>query len=98
MDRRRFVPSPDGLEGRALLSLFGSTKATAATSLAQDVPVTFRQKQLRIDHLPFYLRQTEPGRLLPDADLQTLQADLTAIAGRLHRPPTHTLEAFNARL
>lgn len=94
MDRRRFVPSPDGLEGRALLSVFGSSNATAQVSTAQ-VPVTFHQKEMRIEHLPFYLDQLQPGRFLPQDTIRKLQDDLLSIAGRLHRPNPKTLEVFN---
>ncbi|SIN84328.1 hypothetical protein SAMN05444166_1227 [Singulisphaera sp. GP187] len=97
MDRRRFVPSPEGLEGRAMLSVFG-TANTAQANVAQEVPVTFQQKELRIEHLPFYLRQLQPNRFLPDATVRQLQDDLLSIAGRLHRPNPATLEAFNSTL
>jgi hypothetical protein len=96
MDRRRFVPSPEGLEGRAMLSVFGSTTATQ-TAPAQ-VPVTFLQKEMRIEHLPFYLNQLEPDRFLPQDTIQKLQDDLLSIAGRLHRPNPATLETFNGVL
>lgn len=96
MDRRRFVPSPEGLEGRAMMSVFGSG-ANAQVAPAQ-VPVTFHQKETRIEHLPFYMNQLEPGRFLPQATVQKLQDDLLAIAGRLHRPNPAKLEAFNKAL
>lgn len=97
MDRRRFVPSPEGLETRAVLSFFG-TKPVRVNNPAQDVPVTFAQKELRIAHLPFYLNQMQPGRVLPQAVITQLQTDLTSIAGRLHKPNPATLEAFNTNL
>ncbi len=97
MDRRRFVPSPDGLETRVVMSLFG-TQTTSLNNPAQDVPVTFAQKELRIEHLPFYMNQMQPGRYLPKDLITKLQADLTSIAGRLHRPNPETLDAFNTNL
>ncbi|WP_406699981.1 hypothetical protein V5E97_14160 [Singulisphaera sp. Ch08] len=97
MDRRRFVPSPEGLEGRAMLSVFGAGNNTQA-AVAQEVPVTFHQKETRIEHLPFYLKQLEPDRFLPPATIQQLQDDLLSIAGRLHRPNPATIEAFNSTL
>ena len=65
MDRRRFVPRPEALEGRTLQaninSLFG---LQVNTNL--NVPITFQQKSLRIERLPFYLDKIAPhGRFLP---------------------------------
>lgn len=96
MDRRRFVPSSEGLEGRALLSVFGS--ASAAQVAPAQVPVTFHQKETRIEHLPFYMDQLQPGRYLPQDTIRKLQDDLLSIAGRLHRPNPRTLEVFNQTL
>ena len=68
MDRRRFVPSPEGLEGRTLLAginintLFGLQLYPNL-----NVPITFQQKSLRIQHLPYYLEKIRPGRFLPKA-------------------------------
>ena len=101
MDRRRFVPSPDGLEGRALMSLFGGSASSAKKNLnitIQNLPENFQQKTLRIEHLPFYLEQTSPGRPLPQAALKQLQADLTEIAGNLHAPSTQAVTTFNTGL
>ena len=105
MDRRRFVPSPEGLEGRALLSLFGhstpaqtTSKTTSlfGTSTANDnIPVTFRQKELRVDHVPYYLERIRPGRFLPNDTLTQLQTDLRAVTGTLHWPGPKGLEEFN---
>lgn len=97
MDRRRFVPSPEGLEGRAMLSVFGASN-TAQVTAAQEVPVTFHQKETRIEHLPFYMKQLDPNRFLPEATIRKLQDDLLSIAGRLHRPNPATVEAFNSTI
>src|SRR5947209_3053904 len=66
MDRRRFVPSAEGLEGRALLanSLFGS-RISASANVAQEVPVTFQLKEHRIERLPHFLELIKSGRFLP---------------------------------
>jgi hypothetical protein len=96
MDRRRFAPSAEALEGKALLSLFGVTsKNTTQQISVVDLPETFRQKELRIEHLPFYLEQTQPGRFLPAATITQLQSDLGDIAARLHAPTTQVVDAFN---
>jgi hypothetical protein len=98
MDRRRFVPSTEGLEGRALLaSLFGSTSSTQSNA-AQELPQTFKEKVRRIERLPFYLGQFLSGRYLPPDTIQQLQTDMLAVAGRLHPPGSPVLEGFNSRL
>lgn len=96
MDRRRYVPSPDGLEGRALLSVFSNSHIM--NNPAQQVPVTFRQKELRIEHLPYYLGQLQQGRFLPPSSVQALQADLLQVAGELHKPNTKALQNFNQNM
>jgi hypothetical protein len=98
MDRRRFVPSTEGLEGRALLatSLFGS--ASANNNPAVEVPWTFPLKVHRIERLPFHLEQNKPGRILPAATLKQLQNDLLDIAAKLHPPGSAVLEAYNSAL
>ncbi|MGE5755953.1 MAG: hypothetical protein ACM35G_09585, partial [Planctomycetaceae bacterium] len=118
MDRRRFVPSPEGLEGRALLSLFGhssssqtssSTNANSnapsifgiggnLTTVNNNIPETFKAKEARIAHLPFYLERIRPGRFLPNDVTSELQTDLNTIVGQLHKPDGAVLEAFNRHL
>jgi hypothetical protein len=98
MDRRRFVPSTEGLEGRALLSgLFGKT-TNANTSNSQDIPATFLEKEHRVERLPYYLEKIKSGRYLPAATIDQLQADLLAVAGNLHAPVTGVLDAYNSEL
>ena len=99
MDRRRYVPSGEGLEGRALLSLFGGkTPAPAATTSVQNLPETFKQKEERIQHLPFFLEQLQPGRYLPPDTVAGIQANLSAVTGRLHAPPAKVVDNFNLSL
>ena len=102
MDRRRFVPSSEGLEGRQLLST-APTSVAAATGAAtvattSNVPNSAMQKSVRIERLPFFLRNVEPGRTLPGEIIDRLQADLHAVQGKLNPPPAATLEAFNKTL
>jgi hypothetical protein len=105
MDRRRFIPSPEGLEGRALLSLFGHSSATSSNNAlfsasttntpTDNFPYTFKEKEQRIDHLPFYISQLQPGRFLNRDQIAQLQTDLNAIVGDLHAPPSEVLDLFN---
>lgn len=94
MDRRRFVPSSDGLEGRTMLSTLGINQTTTP-NLALTQPNTPAQKAVRIERLPFFLRSLQPGRFLPTSVLTPLQRDMTAVEGQLHSPPSPALEAFN---
>ena len=81
MDRRRFVPSPDGLEGRMLLSTARPASATlSARAPVANLSSTLQEKQLRIERLPFFLETLQPGRVLPGATIARLQADLPRIA------------------
>jgi hypothetical protein len=95
MDRRRRLPAPEGLEGRALLSLFGSNSNNILHNPVQDIPATYQQKELRVEHLPYYLNQLQPGRFLSKPDLEQLQADLLDVTTELHKPPPATLLQFN---
>jgi hypothetical protein len=97
MDRRRYVPSPEGLEGRALLSnLFGNS--TSQNNPIDTVPMTFKLKAARVDRLPGYMEQFRPGRFLPADTIAHLKDDLTAVAAKLHAPGPDVLNGFNARL
>jgi hypothetical protein len=98
MDRRRFNPSAEGLEGRELLSLFGGSTAKATQASLQNIPTTFKQKELRIAHLPFFLEQEYPNRFLPEDTIKQLQADLTSVIASLHAPPAPVANAFNSGL
>ncbi len=98
MDRRRFVPAAEGLEGRALLSLFGNASSTYRSiysNPAADVPYTFQQKEKRVEHLPFYLDKLQPGRFLPKDTLTALQNDLRSIMGHLQPVPRQVLNEYN---
>ena len=88
MDRRRFAPSPDGLEGRMLLSTARPASAiTTAQAPVANLSSTLREKQLRIERLPYFLQTLQPGRVLPEATIARLQADLNTIVARLQPPP-----------
>ena len=97
MDRRRYVPSSEGLESRALLastpnlgSLFGFQ-----VNSNLNIPVTYQQKELRVEHLPYYLEKILPGRFLPPAEMKQIQSDLTQVISQLHKPATSALDNYN---
>ena len=95
MDRRRFVPSPETLEGRTLQTnintLFGIQLSTNL-----NIPITFQQKSLRIQRLPFYLDQIAPhGRFLPKAEIQQIQ---TAFQHHGRDPPAASDRAGSLQL
>jgi hypothetical protein len=104
MDRRRFVPSAEGLEGRALLagSIFSFSKPNS--NPADDVAMTFMLKAHRVQKLPIHMEQIRSGRFLPSDTIKSLQANLLAIATELHAPGATSknghavLDGFNARL
>jgi len=98
MDRRRFVPSPEGLESRTLqtsvTNLFG-----LQVSANLNVPITWQQKSLRIQHLPYYLDKIVPsGRFLPAAEMQQIQNSLFNMVDAIHRPPPQALNNYNYEL
>ena len=100
MDRRRFSPSAERLEGRELLSLFGggNTQKQNTTISVQDLPKTYKQKTLRIAHLPYYLLQENPDRFLPANVVASIQDTLNATIAELDPPGAPVVDAFNANL
>jgi hypothetical protein len=95
MDRRRFVPSPEVLEGRKLLSNILSASTARSTLPTSNLPNTPEQKATRIAHLPTFLEQIEPGRFLPKDTITTIQNEMTAVKGQLHSAPPSALDNFN---
>ena len=88
MDRRRFVPSTDGLEGRLLMAVTAASKSSNALN-------TLGDKTARIDRLPQALESIEFGRNLPMPVVRAIQADIIATRGQLHSPGKPELDAFN---
>ncbi len=100
MDRRRYVPDSEGLETRALLAStpnLGNLFGFQVTSNL-NIPVTFEQKELRVEHLPFYLEKILPGRFLPKEELREIQGDLLEVISQLHRPDPKALDNYNYEL
>ena len=97
IDRRRYVPSTEGLEGRELMTgvntLFG---LQVTTNL--NVPITLQQKELRIDHLPYYLEKIQPGRFLPKTEIAEIQSSLFTMIDAINKPRTDALNNFNHQL
>jgi hypothetical protein len=101
MDRRRFVPSPDGLELRTMMSTT-STSAFAffgrSTGLTQTLPITFQQKELRIQKMPNNLRALQPDRFLPPVTIHQIQLGLNEIMGNMTLPRPKALSNYNLLL
>jgi hypothetical protein len=99
MDRRRYVPSAEGLEGRALLATSNlNTLFGLQVNTNLNVPITYQQKTLRIQRLPYYLEQIHPGRFLPEAEIQQIQTALFNMVDGIHKPPSSVLDNFNYQL
>ena len=96
MDRRRFIPKPEGLEGRALLSnLFGSSGTSNTQRTIHNMPDTWTEKTDRVAHLPYYLQQIDSQSPLPSAAMKSVQSALTPIIGQLHSANTQVINNFN---
>ncbi len=97
MERRRYIPSTEGLEGRELMAgvntLFG---IQVTTNL--NVPITLQQKEKRIEHLPYYLQQINPGRFLPKTEINDIQSALFNMIDSIDKPHTDALNNFNYQL
>ena len=100
MDRRRYVPSTEGLEVRTLLAtttptangfgLFGSS-----TNTVQELPITFQQKELRIQKMPQNLRAYGPNRTLPPETISQIQLGLNQIMSQLTEANPKALSNYN---
>jgi methionine-rich copper-binding protein CopC len=98
MDRRRFVPRTEGMEGRMMLSTTsGASALTGIVSPAtnQVLPITIQQKLERIDRLPGSLRTLSPDRFLPKDTIAEIQAGLTSMVSLLHPAPSSALRTYN---
>jgi len=99
MDRRRFVPSTEGLEGRTLQTAINVNNLFGFQASANlNVPITYQQKSLRIQHLPFYLEKIRPGRFLPKAEIEQIQTALFNMIDGIRKPFPKALNNFNYAL
>ncbi len=99
MNRRRFVPGTEAFEGRTLMASSGINNLFGIqlnTNL--NVPITYQQKALRINHLPYYLEKISPGRFLPKPELKDIQATLFDIMDGIHKPTQLALNYYNTQL
>jgi hypothetical protein len=99
MNRRRFVPGTEAVEGRTLMASSGLNNLFGIqlnTNL--NVPVTYQQKSLRINHLPYYLEKISPGRFLPKPELKEIQGALFNIMDGIHKPTQLALNYYNTQL
>ncbi len=98
MDRRRYVPAAEGLEVRTLqagnsFSLFG-----AGATLTQSLPITFAQKELRIQKMPTNLRALEPDRSLPPITINQIQLGLNEIMSQMTAASPYGLTTYNLQM
>jgi hypothetical protein len=98
MDRRRFVPAPEGLEVRTMLSTTGSGFLGTGSSTTQSLPITFQQKELRIQKMPENLRALQPNRLLPPETINQIQLGLNEIISQANPPPPKALTNYNLEM
>src|SRR5215831_13563910 len=100
MDRRRYIPAPEGLETRALpaptLNLNTLFGFQVNTNL--NIPITYEQKSLRIQRLPYYLEKIRPGRFLPRPEMEQIQVALNGLMDQIQKPPASALDNFNYQL
>ncbi len=95
MDRRRFVPSTEGLEVRTLQATNLNTLFGLQVNSNLNIPITYQQRELRITRLPYYLEQIRPGRFLPKPEIKQIQDSLFGMLDVIHRPPTQGLNDYN---
>ena len=107
MDRRRFVPRPEGMEGRMMLSTASPGSAAASTAAAStltatatdtNLPITIQDKMTRIDRLPLNLRATDRNRALPRELIEPIQQAMTGSISSLGRADPQAIEMFNGVL
>jgi len=97
--RRRFVPSSESLEGRTLqaaVNPFNPFGFQVTSNL--NVPITYQQKALRIEHLAYYLGKIRPGRFIPKPETQEIEDALFNMMDAIHRPPPAALNRYNYEL
>jgi hypothetical protein len=100
MDRRRFVPSSENLETRALqavaLNAFNPFGVQLTANL--NIPISYQQKALRIERLPYYLEKIRPGRYIPTPEIQQIKDALFTMMDAINRPPPAALNHYNYEL
>lgn len=98
MDRRRFVPAPEGLEVRTMLSTTGSGFLGSGSNTTQTLPITFSQKELRIQKMPTNLRALQPDRYLPPMTINQIQLGLNELISQINPAPPRGLTNYNLEM
>ncbi len=99
MDRRRFRPSHESLEDRALQTFNLTNIFGAQINSNLNIPITYEQKALRIERLPYYLGKiNESPRFLPKAEIQQIQNSLYAMLDSISKPPSEAINNYNYQL
>ncbi|WP_165068047.1 Ig-like domain-containing protein [Paludisphaera rhizosphaerae] len=93
MDRRRFIPGPENMEGRMMLST--ATAALTTTATTTNLPYTIQQKLERIDRLPTNLRALNPNRPLPKELITGIQEGMTQALSSLGSASPTAVKMFN---
>ncbi len=97
--RRRFMPSHDSLELRALNAVNLTNIFGAQVTSNLNIPITYEQKAMRIIRLPYYLDQiSEHGRFLPKAEIKQIQNSLFAMLDTIKKPPSEAINNYNYQL
>ena len=88
MDRRRFIPSHEALEGRALQATNLTNIFGAQINSNLNIPITYEQKALRIQRLPYYLDKISEGpAFCPKPRSQQIQNSLYAMLDTIDQAP-----------
>ena len=100
MDRRRFVPAPEGLEVRMMLATTGNAFSFlgSGSNTTQTLPITFPQKELRIQKMPTNLRALQPDRTLPPITINQIQLGLNEIMSQINPAPPRGLTNYNLEM
>lgn len=99
MNRRRFVPHPEGLELRQLQATNLTSIFGAQINSNLNIPITYEQKALRIKRLPYYLDKISEGtRFLPQAEITQIQNSLYGMLDTIDRPPSSAIDNYNYQL
>ncbi len=104
MDRRRYVPRAEGMEGRMMLSTASAaapaanTAAVTSTSTTTNLTITIQDKMTRIERLPINLRATDRNRALPKELIEPIQQAMTDSISSLGRADPQAIEMFNGVL
>ena len=82
-----FCSRAEGLEVRTMLSTTGSGFLGSGSNTTQNLPITFPQKELRIQKMPTNLRALQPNRFLPPETINQIQLGLNEIMSQIEPAP-----------